>query len=212
MPLYSAVLDRHSNLGSRQVTAHPALHAAVGSLIRRPLVFLRLWNWKSALLSLALRGPIFLIATLRQGWRVSFAALFTESVFCVLTAGFYGAVVQTLRDAEPEWLTLIFLTLVVPALFQGFEYLLHWSRGTPHLRLVEFASIVVSAISALFNWYAMRRGILLVGGEGDRLGQDLRRLPGLLLNFVIAAPIRLAAGVKRWLSKSAVDFVGERFL
>jgi hypothetical protein len=185
---------------------------ALGGLIRKPATLLRLWNWKAALLSLILRGPIFFVATVRHGWRVSLAALITESAFCVLTTGFYGAVVQTLRDAEPEWLTLIFLTLAVPALFQGFEYGLHWLRGTPHLRLVEFASIVVSGISALFNWYAMRHGTLLVGGEGDRFGQDLRRLPALLLRFLLDALAHLASGMKRWLSKCAVDLAEERWL
>ncbi len=156
-----------------------------------------------------LRAPIFLVATARRGWQVSLSALLTESVFCVLTAGFYGAFVQTLRDAEPEWLTLVFLTLILPAFFQCFEYLLHWSRGTPHLRLVEIASIVVSAISALFNWYAMRRGTLLVGGEGDKFGTDLRRLPILLFRFLAGGPRNLVSAVRRWMAKSTVDLVGE---
>ena len=151
---------------------------------------MRLWNWKSALLSLILRGPIFLVATVRQGWQAALSALFTESVFCVLTAGFYGAVVQTLRSAEPMWLTLTFITLVIPALFQIFEYGLHWLRGTPHLRLVEIVSVAVSGVSALFNWYAMRRGTLLVGGEGSTFGRDLRQLPRLLFNFITARWLR----------------------
>ena len=120
------------------------------------------------------------------------------------------ALAQTLRDAEPEWLTLVFLTLVVPAFFQGSEYLLHWLRGTPHLRLVEIASVVVSAISALFNWYAMRRGTLLVGGEGDKFGRDLRRLPILLWTFLAGAPATLLNGIKRCFAKWTVDLVGER--
>jgi len=161
-------------------------------LLRRPQQILFLWNWKSALLSVILRGPIFLAAAVRQGWQASLSALLTESVFCAITAGFYGAVVQTLRNAEPEWLTVLFLTTVVPAAFQVLEYLLHWARGTPHLRIAEIVSIVVSAISALFNWYAMRRGTLLVGGEGGSFGMDLRRLPRLILNFLLAVPRQIA--------------------
>ena len=158
---------------------------------------LRLWNWKSALLSIILRGPIFLGVTARQGLNASLNALLTESVFCAVTAGFYGAVVQILRNAEPQWLTIIFLTAVIPALFQVLEYSLHWLRGTPHLHLAEIVSLIVSAVSALFNWYAMRRGTLLVGGEGGSFGRDLRRLPRLLFNFLAALPRRLAgrAGV-----------------
>ena len=120
-----------------------------------------------------------------------FAAVLTECLFCMISAGFYGAVVQNLRDAEPQWLTILFLTAVMPAIFQVLEFFLHWIRGTPHLRLAEFVSLVVSAISSLFNWYAMRRGALLVGGEGGTFASDLRRLPGLLVAFITALPHRL---------------------
>jgi hypothetical protein len=164
----------------------------ISNLVRHPLEIVRLWNWKSALLSLILRGPIFLVASIRQGWEASLAAVFTESLFCMLTAGFYGAIVQALRNAEPQWLTVSFLTLIVPAIFQVTEYALHRFRGTPHLRIAEIVSVVISGLSALFNWYAMRRGTLLVGGEGDSFGKDLRRLPRLLLNFLIALPRRVA--------------------
>jgi len=182
----------HPHAGSdRRKEAQPFFHA-LNSLLRRPQQILFSWNWKSALLSVILRGPIFLVAGARQGWRGSLAALLTESVFCAVTAGFYGAVVQLLRNAEPEWLTLLFLTTVLPAVFQALEYGMHWLRGTPHLRLAEIVSVVVSGVSALFNFYAMRRGTLLVGGEGGSFGSDLRRLPRLLLGFLVALPRRVA--------------------
>jgi hypothetical protein len=49
----------------------------------------------------------------------------------------------------------------------------------------------VSAVSSLFNWYAMKRGTLLVGAEGRSFGSDLKRLPRLLLSFVALLPQRL---------------------
>jgi hypothetical protein len=85
----------------------------------------------------------------------------------------------------------MFFTLIVPGIFQTLEAYLHWIRGTPHLRIVESASIAVSAISSLFNWYAMKKGTLLVGGEGDSFASDLRRLPKLLLSFIVLLPQRL---------------------
>jgi hypothetical protein len=189
---YSA-LDHNSEPEPKQSEAAASHQAvsffdALAGLLRSPQRLLFLWNWKNAVLSLVLRGPIFLVATIHRGWQSALAALFTESVFCVLTAGFYGAIVQILRSAEPEWLTVVFLTLVMPGLFQVLEYWLHWLRGTPHLRPAEFTSIVASAISALFNWYAMRRGALLVGAEGRRFGADLRRLPRLAIGFLTALP------------------------
>ena len=183
--------------GGKTALSGPPFFSVLLDLLRSPRRLLFLWNWKSALLSLLLRGPIFLVATIHRGWRSAVAALFTESVFCVLTAGFYGTFVQTLRDAEPEWLTAIFLTLVMPTLFQVLEYWLHWFRGTAHLRPAEIASVVVSAISALFNWYAMRRGTLLVGTEGRAFATDLHRLPVLIVSFLAVLPLKLLERLKR---------------
>jgi len=154
------------------------------ALLRHPQRILFLWNWKSAWLSLVLRGPIFLAAALQRGFNATLSAVLTESVVCMITAGFYGAIAQSLLNAETEWLTLLFLTVVVPAVFQLVEFLLHRFHGTPHLRLAELVSIFISGISSLFTWYAMRHGALLVGAEGSSFGSDLRRLPGLIVRFV----------------------------
>ena len=135
-----------------------------------------------------LRGPIFLAAAIERGLGAILSAVLGECVFCMVTAGFYGAIVQSLRNARPEWLTVLFVTALLPGLFQVSEFLLHRVGGTPHLRIAEAVSICVSGISALFNWYAMRRGALLVGGEGASFGTDLRRLPRLLIAFPMALP------------------------
>jgi hypothetical protein len=175
-------------------------------LLARPQQLLLLWNWKSAVLSMILRGPIFLIATVRQGWRAAAGALVTESIFCVFSAGFYGAVVQILKDAEPRWLTGIFLTVAMPVTFQILEYLLHWFRGTPHLRIAAIVSLAVGAVSASFNWYAMRRGTLLVGSEAGGFGGDLRRLPRLLFGFLAVLPRRIVGRRKAGKSRSRPKF------
>ena len=160
----------------------------LSNLFRHPQRVLFLWNWKAAWLSIILRGPIFLGVTIRRGFLVSASAILIECLYCAATAGFYGAFVQNLRDAQPQWLTLLFITVAIPSVFQVFEFLLHRLHGTPHLKLAEFISIGASAVSALFNWYAMRRGALLVGGEGGSFTSDLRRLPRLILSFVISGP------------------------
>jgi hypothetical protein len=169
----------------------PRLGQLLIALLRHPQRLLLLWNWKNALLSIILRGPIFFFAAVRQGWEAAIAALFAESIFCALSAGFYGAVMQIVKDGEPQWLTGVFLTVLMPVTFQVLEYLLHWFRGTPHLRIAGIVSLLVSAISALFNWYAMRRGTLLVGGQGGGFGGDLRRLPRLMFGFLAVLPRKI---------------------
>lgn len=166
----------------------PSFKVALIQLLRNPLTIVLLWNWKAALLSMFLRGPIFLVASFRSGRDAVLLSLATELFFCAVTAGFYGAIVQALRKAQPQWLTLLFITVILPAILQGFEYLLHWARGTPHLRLAELVSTSVSAVSAIFNWYVMNRNALLIGPEGARFKQDLARLPMLLLSFITALP------------------------
>jgi len=116
------------------------------------------------------------------------AAVLVECFFCAATAGFYGALIQTLRDAQPLWVTAVFLTVAVPGVLQVFEAYLHWSRGTPHWRIAEIVSVFISAISSLFNWYAMRQGTFLVGAEGKSFGADLRRFPLLFFSFIAYLP------------------------
>jgi len=164
--------------------AKPSFLRLLSDLFWHPQRVLFLWNWKSAWLSIILRGPIFIGVTIHRGFAATISALLTESLVCAATAGFYGALVQRLRDADPLWLTGVFLAFVVPTFFQTLEWLFHSIRGTPHLRVAEFISIGVSVVSSLFNWYAMRHGVLLVGGEGRSFGSDVRRLPKLLLDFV----------------------------
>ena len=53
------------------------------------------------------------------------------------------------------------------------------------------------AISALFNWYAMRRGTLLVGTEGRAFATDLHRLPVLIVSFLAVLPLKLLERLKR---------------
>jgi hypothetical protein len=196
--LFPDGLRHTSSLDNNLNTAKPndSLFDLLFALARHPQRLLTLWNWKSASLSILLRGPIFLVAAVRHGWEAVLGALFAESIFCVVTAGFYGAIIQSLKDAQPQWLTGTLLAVVIPMIFQVLEYLLHWFRGTPHLRIAGIVSLIVGSISALFNWYAMRRGTLLVGGEGKSFGGDLLRLPILLLSFFAVLPRKLAAKVK----------------
>ncbi|HEX4808990.1 MAG TPA: hypothetical protein VH325_08675, partial [Bryobacteraceae bacterium] len=52
-------------------------------------------------------------------------------------------------------------------------------------------SILVTGIASLFNWFAMRRGTLLTGGEGQSFTSDLKSLPGIIVRFVAVGPLAL---------------------
>jgi hypothetical protein len=157
------------------------------------------WNWKAAVLSVSLRAPIFAVGTLRKGAAVLGAAVLTEAAVSVFNAGFYGSIVQLLRNRKPLWLTGLLLVIVIPALGQTIEFAAHNLNHTPHRQVAILASSLLSALSALFNWYAMRHDALLVAEERTSFGRDLKRLPGLILRFAWLGP--------QWIVKSLVSRV-----
>jgi len=147
-----------------------------------------LWNWKSAVLSIMLRVPVFAVAAARRGLEATGAAILTEAIVCGFNAGCYAAVVQVLRDRKPVWLTALLIAVGLPAIGQVIEYEAHAWRGTPHRGVAVIISSVLAGISSLFNWYAMKQGALLVGGEGKSLGHDLSKIPRLLGHFLLIGP------------------------
>lgn len=162
----------------------PRLGPLLWRVLQRPQVLLSVWNWKSALLSVTFRGPIFFGAAISKGLAAALSALLLETLICALGVGLYNALVQTLRTAQPLWATGILLSLIFPGCVQAIEYTVHRLRGTPHLHTAVIVSLCVSGISTLFNWYAMRHGALMVGRNSSGLLSDLGRLPRLIFGFV----------------------------
>ncbi len=114
-----------------------------------------------------------------------------EFVYRALTAGFYGAVTQALGRAEPEWAAALAAMILLPLVSHSFELTLHLLRGTPKILTSVIASVCFTALSTLFNLYAMRRGALVVGDEGGTVAADLRRMPKLIVGFVTSGPLAL---------------------
>jgi hypothetical protein len=57
-----------------------------------------------------------------------------------------------------------------------------------HPQVGVVASFCFAAAFSAFSWYAMRHGALLGGTDSTSLVHDLRSLPGIMLNFVLAVP------------------------
>jgi hypothetical protein len=137
------------------------------------------------------RAPIFFLTTLKAGWRTALSAFVVEGLFRAATSGVMGAITQAVRNLNPQWLALLIVLAIVPGVVQALELLVHWLRGTPNLKTGLLVSTVITCISCLFNWYAMRQGTLLTGGEGNSFGTDLKRLPMVILRFIAAGPVFL---------------------
>ncbi len=159
------------------------------SVFRNPAsIFVVCWNWKAALLSIVGRAPIFLVTTFSHGWRSATLAAGVETAYCAASAGVFAGFIQTVRNRRPTWLAALLVIVAVPAVSQVLDYLVHLLMATPNLRIGSLASLTFSVISALFNWYSMRHGTLLVGSEQDSFANDLRRLPRLVVGFLLAPP------------------------
>jgi hypothetical protein len=167
----------------------------VVGLVRHPIDRLVLrWNWKSALLSSGTRALLFFFVNLTAGLDAAVAAMMTELTFRGTTAGFYGAITQAFSRATPAWAAMITAMVVLPVLTHSLEFGIHWLRGTERLTASVLASCVFTALSTLFNVFAMSRGALIVGAGRASLADDMRRMPGLLGAF-FAAPVRAVVRV-----------------
>jgi hypothetical protein len=154
--------------------------------------FERIWNWKSALLSSLFRAAIFFFANWRAGSRAAVGAMLVEFLYRSVTAGFYGTITQKLRRLEPPWRAALTASVVQPAVGHSLEWLVHKLQGTPNLRASMAASVTFTVISSVFNLFAMRRGHFIVGEGSRSLLDDLRHVPVLLRDFILAGPRRLA--------------------
>jgi hypothetical protein len=146
------------------------------------------WNWKSALLSSLLRATLFFATNLTAGLPAAFAAMRTELVFRAITSGFYGALTENFRDAEPPWAAAITVMILLPIANHSLEFVVHWLRGTRNLASSILASLVLTAFSTLFNLFVMRRGALIVGEGRDSLASDLIQMPRLIGAFCLLLP------------------------
>jgi hypothetical protein len=81
------------------------------------------------------------------------------------------------------------------------EFTVHWLAGTPVLAPSIAASVALSALSTLFNLFAMRQGVLVVTVPARSLWDDVRRLPLLYVRFAIEMPRAAGRGLVAWLRK-----------
>ncbi len=92
------------------------LHTIAGCfrrLLRHPFQLLILrWNWKAALFSSVCRAVIFFLANLSAGLGAASGAMIAEFAYRALTAGFFGAITQAFRSAEPRRKAFLAVTLV----------------------------------------------------------------------------------------------------
>ena len=169
---------RYQNVPVLEVLKDIVLHP-IDQLVRQ-------WNWKSAVLSSILRALIFFFVNLRAGWKAALGAMLAEFLFRSVISGLCGALTESFRHAAPRWAATLTVMALLPFANHTFEFLLHWLRHTPELKASILTSMIFTAVSSAFNLYAMREGALIVGSNSGSLLSDLKRIPQLLIGFIVS--------------------------
>lgn len=178
------------------------------NLIRHPLQLVTRWNWKAAFLGAVVRASFYytVYQASRESWIVTLTAVAVELVFRFITTGLAGAVVQSFRRATPFWQANVIVSILLPAFSHSVEFLTHYAQERYFFDLFAasqdgiarkraFAiSVLFSVISVLFNLFAMRHGVLLVGaGEETRtFTDDIKRIPRMVGEFTAYLPVLIS--------------------
>jgi len=174
------------------VEPRESLSSVFAYVIRHPLETMILrWNWKAAVLSALLRAPIFFFAYLfkKDGLKLAIGAALAQSAFRLAFGGVNGAIIQSFSKVEPPWHAVLTVPIALAAFSHLMEFVVqtlydHRTGAVGRGKAIAI-SVFVSAISALFNLFAMRRGALLVKDESRQsLWRDLIRMPWIIFEFL----------------------------
>ena len=190
------------------------------NLLWHPAQIITRWNWKSASLGAILRASFYFTVyqASRESWLVTLTAVLVELTFRFLTTGMSGAVVQSFRKAEPVWAANLIVSIMLPAFSHTVEFVTHYAQERYFFdifaasensvaRQRAFAiSVLFSVISALFNLFAMKHGVLLVGaGEETRsFIDDIKKMPRMVGEFTAFLPVLISKYVEEGMLVKAV--------
>jgi hypothetical protein len=171
------------------------LNQALPEMVRHPLrTIVPPWSWKAAACTAAVRASAFFASNLRSGRRQAAKAMVVEAVFAVFAGGLLGAVSQYLRRARPLWATALLLCFALPGAMTLAQSGVHHIAGTQHQSSGLFVSFCLAGLAAAYTWYAMRQGAMLGGIDQTTIRQDLRVLPRVTLDFLLAIPRLVVSG------------------
>ena len=163
---------------------------------------IRRWNWKTACLSVFIRGIVILAANLPSGGACAFEVMLVEVCYRGLTSGFFSSAIQSFRCVRPAWAATLVTIAFIPGAADVLEIMVHRLHGTQRLGATITASLILTCLSVLFELYAMRHGILVMGKTGGSLLQDLCSIPQLGREFV-AEGLRWLGTLRSGMNKTA---------
>lgn len=144
------------------------------------------WSWKAAACTATVRALAFFASNLRAGRQQATKAMVVEALFAVVAGGLIGAVSQYLRRAKPLWATALLLCIALPGVMILAQAGVHHIARTQHQSGGLMVSFFLAGLAASYTWYAMRHGAMLGGVDQTTVGHDLKTLPRLTVNFLLA--------------------------
>ncbi|MEJ7622854.1 MAG: hypothetical protein WKF34_02570 [Pyrinomonadaceae bacterium] len=177
------------------------------NLVRHPFQLLTRLNWKAAMMGAVLRSSFYYAVYQASGENrlVILTAVAVEFVTRFISTGIAGAVVQSFRRSTPVWQANVIVSILLPAFSHTVEFVTHYGQerylydifaaSETTARSRAFAiSVLFSVIAVLFNLFAMRHGVLLVGAgeETQSLGNDIKRLPRMVGEFTAYLPVQIS--------------------
>lgn len=135
----------------RQLFLHPVRYLLLG------------WNWKSALVSVALRATTFLVTNLHAGHRRAASAALVEAAFAIVASGILAAATQQLRYARPAAATGLVICIAFPSCLVLAQAAVHHLAGTPSVKVGLLASFCFASLASGVTWSLQRHGFLLTG-------------------------------------------------
>ena len=141
------------------------------------------------------RSAVYAVAMAR-GSRDGLTVIAIEMLYVAFTAGLYAGLQQKALRLRRRWLGDLCIVVGVPGLSQWLDWLLHRAAGAPAPHRAVISACVFTLVSALFHRHVMRHGTFLTGTEGRTMAEDFRRIPRLVLSFIVwpAAYLRALPG------------------
>lgn len=148
------------------------------------------WHWKSAFFSGLIRTTIFLIGYQNKGLEIALAAAGIQFVFRIIFGGIGGSIIQTFSKVKPAWHAAVAVPLFLTVVSHILEFTIQINfdsyYGTNLATKTTIASITISVMSAVFNLFIMRRGVMLVKDERQQsVWKDFTYIPRLLFDFMM---------------------------
>jgi hypothetical protein len=187
----SAETERHM-AAANDVTSTEELGQALREIAMHPLrTLVPAWSWNG------LRAATFFVTNLRSGRHAAVKAGLVEVGFAIIAAGLLGATSQRLRSVRPVWATALVVWALLPLVMLMAQFEVHQVAQTPNMGMGLALSFCLASVASAFSWYAMRRGSMLGGGESTSVMHDLRTLPTIVVDFVMALPRAIRDGVPK---------------